>query len=59
MTLITKSPSLTYAEIAVSINKSRTTVKRCLQELKASGVISRSGSKKGGRWLINNRRNNA
>lgn len=52
LTLITKFPSLTYAEIAASINKSPATVKRYLQELKASGVISRSGGKKGGRWMI-------
>lgn len=52
LTLVTKSPSITYSEIAVSINKSPATVKRYLKELKASGVISRSGGKKGGIWVI-------
>ncbi|MCK9185479.1 MAG: winged helix-turn-helix domain-containing protein [Candidatus Cloacimonetes bacterium] len=52
MTLITENPSITYAELAISINKSPATVKRYLQELKASGVISRSGGKKGGKWVI-------
>jgi len=52
LTLIAETPSITYSEIAVSINKSPATVKRYLQELKASGVISRSGGKKGGRWVI-------
>ncbi|MCB5260733.1 MAG: winged helix-turn-helix domain-containing protein [Candidatus Cloacimonetes bacterium] len=52
LTLITENPSITYAELAISINKSPATVKRYLQELKASGVISRSGGKKGGKWVI-------
>lgn len=59
LTLIAESPSITYAEIAVSKNKSPATVKRNLQELKASGVISRSGGKKGGRWIIIKRRKDA
>lgn len=56
LTLITESPSITYTELAASINKSPTTVKRYLQELKASGIVSRSGGNKGGKWIINNRR---
>ncbi len=52
LTLITEKPSITYAELASSINKSPATVKRYLQELKASGVVSRSGGKKGGKWVI-------
>jgi predicted HTH transcriptional regulator len=56
MTLITESPSITYEEIAVSINKSPATVKRYIQAMKKSGEISRSGGKKGGIWIINKRR---
>lgn len=52
LTLITENPSITYAELASSINKSPATVKRYLQELKASGIVSRSGGKKGGKWVI-------
>lgn len=56
LTLITESPSITYEEIAVSINKSPATVKRYIQAMKKSGAISRSGGKKVGIWIINNRR---
>lgn len=52
LTLITGNPSITYSEIAVSINKSPSTVKRYLQAMKESGEISRSGGKKGGKWII-------
>jgi ATP-dependent DNA helicase RecG len=52
LTLITENPSITYAELANSINKSPATVKRYLQELKASGRVTRSGGRKGGRWLV-------
>lgn len=52
LTLIAESPSITYTEIAVSINKSPATVKRYLQVMKENGVISRSGGKKGGKWII-------
>jgi len=52
LTLITKNPSITYTELAFSIDKSPATVKRYLQELKASGVVSRIGGRKGGRWSV-------
>jgi ATP-dependent DNA helicase RecG len=52
LALITENPSITYAELANSINKSPATVKRYLQELKASGRVTRSGGRKGGRWLV-------
>jgi len=53
LTLIAESPSITYEEIAVSINKSPATVKRYIQAMKKSGDLSRSGGKKGGIWIIN------
>lgn len=59
LTLITKNPSITYPDLAISINKSPATVKRYLQELKARGVVSRIGGRKGGKWLINDRRKDA
>lgn len=46
LTLITEKPSITYAELAGSLNKSPATVKRYLKELEASGVVSRSRGKK-------------
>lgn len=52
LTLITENPSITYTELAFSIDKSPATVKRYLQELKASGVVSRIGGRKGGRWSV-------
>jgi ATP-dependent DNA helicase RecG len=52
MTLMTQNPAITYKELAASINKSTSTVKRHIQELKASGAISRIGGAKGGRWEV-------
>lgn len=59
MTLINGNPSITYAQITLSINISPTTLKRYLQTMKESGEILRNGGKKGKRSMINNRRNNA
>ena len=47
---MTQNPTITYKELADSINKSTSTVKRYIQELNASGAISRIGDTKGGRW---------
>ncbi len=59
LTLITENPSITYAELAISINISPATVKRYLQELKASGAVSRIGGRKGGKWIIEDRSKDA
>jgi predicted HTH transcriptional regulator len=59
MTLITENPSITYTELAIPINKSPATVKRYLQDLKAGGVVSRIGGRKGAKWIINDRRKDA
>lgn len=53
LTLITENPSMTYSEIASFLNKSPTTIKRYLRKLKESGMICRSGGRKGGKWKIN------
>lgn len=53
LTLIKESPSITYSELARAINKSPSTVKRYLQELKEAGLISRLGSSRAGKWIIN------
>jgi predicted HTH transcriptional regulator len=52
LTLMLQNPAITYKELAASINKSTSTVKRYIQELKASGTISRIGGTKGGRWEV-------
>jgi predicted transcriptional regulator len=49
---MTQNPTITYNELAASINKSTSTVKRYIQELHASGAISRIGGTKGGRWEV-------
>lgn len=53
LTLMTQNPSITHRELAASINKSTSTVKKCGQELKASCAMSRVGGTKGGRWEVN------
>jgi predicted HTH transcriptional regulator len=52
LTLMLQNPALTYKELAASIDRSTSTVKRYIQELKASGAISRVGGAKGGRWNV-------
>lgn len=52
MTLMPQNPSITYKELAASINRSTSTGKRYIQELKASGALTRIGGTKGGRWAI-------
>jgi biotin operon repressor len=49
---IKDDPSITYEELAKQIGKSTATVKRCIQQLKSQGIISRVGSKKNGRWNV-------
>jgi Fic family protein len=50
--LLRADPSLTYDELAAKTGKSAVTVKRCIQHLKARGVLVRVGSKKTGRWEV-------
>jgi len=52
LTLMTQNPTITYNELAASVNKSTSTVKRYIQELKADGTISRIGGTKGGWWVV-------
>lgn len=49
---MTQNPTIAYNELAASINKSTSTEKRYIHELKASGAISRIGGTKGGRWEV-------
>jgi len=43
---MTQNPAITYKELAASINRSTSTVKRHVQELKASGAVPGSGAQK-------------
>ena len=52
LTLMTPNQAITYKELADSINKSTSSVKRYIQELKESGAISRIGGTKGGRSAV-------
>lgn len=57
--LIRNNPKSSYAEMINATGKSRITIKRLLDSLKEKGIIERVGPKKGGKWLINDRRKDA
>jgi predicted HTH transcriptional regulator len=50
--LIRDNPSMTYAEIAASLGKSRATAHGMTAGLKAKGFIERIGANKNGRWAV-------
>ncbi len=50
--LIENDPWAAYEDIAVTLEKDRSTIKRNIQQLKSLGVLQRSGSKKKGSWVI-------
>jgi predicted HTH transcriptional regulator len=52
VTLMPPNPSIIYKELAASINKSTSTGKRYIRELKASGAISRIGGTKGEKGAV-------
>ena len=54
LTIIRSNPIVTYDELALKTGKSRSTVKRHIHELKASGLIERIGHAKGGHWKVVN-----
>ena len=54
LTIIRSNPIVTYDELALKTGKSRSTVKRHIHELKASGLIERIGHAKGGHWKVIN-----
>ena len=49
---IIDNPYVTYEEIQVAINRSRTTVKRAIKILRAGKYIVREGSDKSGHWYV-------
>jgi len=49
---IKSNPKITLDEIAVTLNKSKSTVSRTIKQLRDAGTISRVGSDKAGYWII-------
>ena len=50
--LATQKPTITVADMAVAIGKSKTTVERAMRHLKEEGRIERVGGKKNGQWVV-------
>ena len=50
--LLREKSDLTRKEMAVRLDCSDSTVKRCLQSMVEKGVIKRIGSNKKGEWII-------
>ena len=53
ISLIRTNPEITQKEICNSLNLSLITIKRLMQSLQSNGVITRKGSKRRGKWVIN------
>jgi ATP-dependent DNA helicase RecG len=51
--IITDDPYTSYDKIAEKTQKNRTTVMRNINKLKKLNIISRAGSRKTGKWIIN------
>lgn len=49
-----ESPWIAYEDIAIKLEKDRSTIRRNIQQLKSLGVLQRLGSKKKGSWKILN-----
>ena len=50
--LIKNNPKISYKEMAEITGKSIPTIKRSINKLKAEGLIKRSGSPRGGKWIL-------
>ena len=50
--MIRRDPSVTVAEIAISMGVSAKTAERTIKSLKEKGVLAREGAKKNGKWII-------
>ncbi|MGL5627337.1 MAG: ATP-binding protein [Candidatus Rhabdochlamydia sp.] len=49
---IEENPQAAYEELALKLEKDRSTIKRNIQQLKFLGILQRSGPKKKGFWKI-------
>ncbi|MBD3750382.1 MAG: winged helix-turn-helix transcriptional regulator [Sphingobacteriales bacterium] len=52
MNLLQQDPQITIPELSLALEKSRSSVKSYLQQLKQEGKIERIGAKKGGLWKV-------
>ena len=50
--IIENDPWAPYENIATTLQKNRSTIKRNIQQLKSLGLLQRSGSRKKGSWII-------
>lgn len=50
--IIENDPWTAYEDIALKLEKDRSTIKRNIQQLKSLGILQRTGSKKKGSWII-------
>jgi len=56
--IIEKNENISLNEIAEKFDITEKTVKRDMFELKEAGLVKRVGSKKGGRWVLTNKKKN-
>ncbi len=47
-----QNPTITIADMATTLNVSKTKIERTLRHLKAAGHIERVGAKKNGQWIV-------
>jgi predicted HTH transcriptional regulator len=52
--LLRVDPSLTLDKLFPLLNLSRNGVQKAIERLKESGALSREGSTKSGKWIVNN-----
>jgi ATP-dependent DNA helicase RecG len=50
--LLQGDPAVSYDEMALQLNRDRTTVMRNIRALKERGILKRLGSRKTGRWEV-------
>lgn len=53
LVLMREKPGVTMAEIAVSLDVSKSTAERLVDQMKAAGLISRTGNRRSGSWVVN------
>ena len=54
MALVKQDPTITTTQMAEAMNVATRTIKRDIDTLQKSGVLSREGGRKSGRWVIKN-----
>lgn len=49
---ISANNSITLDQLANTLGKSRSTVKRIIESLKEKGILTREGARKNGKWIL-------